>query len=183
MRKTQLIRGGDYWESVFYQADQQIARQKISAHGVEEQEGEIPDGRVKFLDDASKTYGEEYYKNGKKYGLSKTYYASGQLMKEENYEDGKLQTGKEYYDNGSLRFEVDYQDKRDCPGNKGEVGVGKLYFKNGVLRYEWNLTRTSRTGFKKSYNRNGELTLEAYYDEKCQLIQPRDDFIKSATDH
>ena len=42
VRKTQLIRGGDYWESVFYQADQQIARQKISAHGVEEQEGEIP---------------------------------------------------------------------------------------------------------------------------------------------
>ena len=169
IRKTWIVRGSDYTQSVFYSGDKEIAQKKSSPRGVYEEQGQIPDGKVKFFNESNKTYGEEHYKRGKKDGPELTFYEMGELKVESNYKEGKLQNSKEYYKNGKLRFEVDYADARES-GDPKEAGVGKLYFKDGTLKYEWNFTKSNRTGFRKSYNYNGELTFEAYYDENGRLI-------------
>ena len=170
IRRSRVVVGEDYLEDIFFQNGQVIARQRISANGVYEKVGEIPDGKVKFFDESKGTYGEENYHYGKKSGIIRTYYNDGQLNSEAEYFNGKLLTQKEYYKSGVLRFSVDYAD---APYNRDEVevGVGKVYFPDGTLKYEWNLTRNSPPGFKKSYNRNGELTFEANYDEEGRLIE------------
>lgn len=169
VRKTKLIRGSDYYEDVFYSGNQELARQKTTGQKVLEQNGEIPDGKIKFIDESEHTYGEEYYRNGKKEGLSRTYYEDGWLKMESDYREGAILNSKEYYKNGNLRFEVNYEDARDDKEDS-EVGIGKLYFSDGTLRYEWDLTKSKKIGFKKSYNQNGELVYEAYYDADGKLI-------------
>ena len=165
IRRSRVVLGEDYREDVFFQDGQVIARQRISANGVYERVGDIPDGKIRFFDESKGTYGEEYYRDGKKSGIVRTYYNDGRLNSEAEYDKGKLITKKEYYKSGIVRFTVDYTDapyKRD----EVEVGVGKVYFPDGTLKYEWNFTRNSHPNFKKSYNRNGEITLETYYDEE-----------------
>ncbi len=169
-KKSWVVRGSDYIESVFYLGNQEIAREKTSVKGIYDQTGEIPNGKVTFSDEGNKTYGEEYYQSGKKDGEAKTFYENGQLKTEAYYKDGVLQTTKEYYNDGHLRFEGDYTDARDSKDYK-EAGIGKLYFKDGKLKYEWHFTQTDKVGFRKAYNQNGELVYEAYYDEDGKLIE------------
>ena len=169
-KKSRVVRGSDYIESVFYVGDKEVAREKTSNQGTYDQEGEIPGGKVMFFNETSKTHGEEYYNNGKKDGLSKIFYENGQLKNESQYKNGILLNEKEYYNDGQLRFEGNYEDARDYADNK-EVGIGKLYFKNGILKYEWNFTKSENIAFRKSYNQNGELVYEARYDGDGKLIE------------
>jgi antitoxin component YwqK of YwqJK toxin-antitoxin module len=169
IRKTWLTPGRDFEESIFYIGEKEIAKQRSSGGVVYEHSGEIPDGKVKFFNYFKNTYGEEHYKNGKKHGLSKTYYPNGQLNLDVDYIDGKILMKREYYNDGAIRFEVNYEDARDYINEK-EVGIGKLYYKDGTLKFEWNITNSNKIGFKKSYNRNGELTSEVYYDENGELL-------------
>lgn len=169
-RRDRIERGEDYWESYFYIGNQEIASERGDAHGTTEQKGSIPDGPVKFSNDTDSTYGVEYYDHGKREGSSKIYYKDANLMSEAWYRQGKLISKKEYYSNGLLRFEVDYTDARDYKDNK-EVGIGKLYFPNGKLKFEWHLTNRESVGFKKSYNSDGTLRAEFYYDVAGNLIK------------
>jgi len=169
IRRSRVVLGGDYLEDVFFQDGQVIARQRISANGVDEKVGEIPDGKIKFFDESNGTYGEEYYHDGKKSGLVRTYYNDGRINSEAEYYNGSLLTKKEYYKSGIVRFTVDYADAL-YNKDEVEVGVGKVYFSDGTLKYEWSLTRNGPPNFKKSYNRNGELTLEINYDEEGRLL-------------
>lgn len=164
VRKTKLIRGSDYYEDIFYSGNQELARQKTTGQKILEQSGKIPEGRVKFIDEAEHAYGEEYYEDGQREGLARTYYEDGRLKMESYYKQGNLLKSKEFYKNGNLRLELNYEDARDNEKKDGEVGVGKLYFSDGILRYEWNLTKSQKKGFKKAYNHNGELVSEVYYD-------------------
>ena len=169
-KKSWVVRGSDYIESVFYLENQEIAREKISVNGIYDETGEIPNGKVTFSDENNKTYGEEYYQNGKKDGEAKIFYENGQLKTDSYYKDGVLLTSKEYYHDGRLRFEGDYTDARDSKDYK-ETGVGKIYFKDGPLKYEWNFTQTEKKAFRKAYNSNGELVYAAYYDVDGKLIE------------
>ena len=169
-RKSWVVRGSDYIESVFYLDNQEIAREKTSVNGIYDQTGAIPNGKVTFSDEHNKTYGEEYYQNSKKDGEAKIFYENGQLKTDSSYKDGVLLTTKEYYNDGRLRFEGDYTDARDSKDYK-ETGVGKIYFKEGPLKYEWNFTKTEKKAFRKAYNSNGELVYEAYYDADGKLIE------------
>ncbi len=164
VRKTRLVRGSDYYEDVFYSGNQELARQKTTGRKVLEQNGKIPDGNVKFIDESEHTYGEEYYEDGKRQGLARTYYEDAKPKMESYYKEGNLLKSKEFYKNGNLRFEVSYEDARDHNKEDSEVGIGKLYFSDGTLRYEWNLTKSLKTGFKKAYNQDGKLVYEVYYD-------------------
>lgn len=170
IRRSRVIAGEDALEDVFSRAGRVIARQKVSAKGIEEKVGEIPDGVVKFFDESQRTHGQEHYRSGQKDGLVRTYYEDGRLNSESLYRHGKLLTKKEYYKSGVLRLDVNYTQARVDKDNK-ETGIGKLYFPNGTLKYEWNLTRSSNPGFKKSYDRNGQLTFEAHYDQEGSLIE------------
>lgn len=168
MKKSFVLRGTDRTENVFYKDGNEIARQRISPKGEIQQTGEIPDGRIKFVDEYNNTQGEENYINGKRFGESKTTYPDGKLKTEEKYQNDKLIYSKDYYRNGTLRTSYDYQDSRNMEGK--EVGVGKLYYPDGTLKYEWNLTRSEPTGFKKSYNTDGTIRAETYFDERGNVI-------------
>ena len=176
IRKSFVTRGAGYTEHVFYRNGQEIARQSVSSDGKIEQTGEIPDGKVKFYDEYNNTQGEESYINGKRYGEAKAYYSDGRIKSEAKYINGRLVSNKEYYTSGVLRFMVNYDDAREYPGDS-EVGVGKLYYPDGTLKYEWNITNSNTTGYKKSYNRDGQLRAEIYYDEKGNVIRSMDTLV------
>jgi len=170
IKRTRVLPGTEYVEHYFYQGDVEIARQRFSATGLVEERGTVPDGKLKFFDSYKKTHGEETYRYGKRHGVATTYYENEQLKSRAYYRDGRLLTNQEYYNSGSLRFEVDYQEARDYPGDK-EVGIGKLYFMNGNIKYEWNMTITQPKGYKKSYSRDGRLRHVDYFDEQGNLIE------------
>jgi len=170
IRKDRLSPGRDYQESVFYLRGIEVARQRIVNEKVVESSGEIPDGRVDFVNESKGTYGTEYYLQGKKSGPSLSYFPDGQLNIEAQYQWGKLLRKKEYYNDGNIRLEANYEDARE-QSDKKETGIGKLYYKDGTLKYEWNLTNSEKTGFKKSYNQDGELRAAFYFDEQGQPIE------------
>ena len=164
-----IDRGKDSFENLFFIGNQQIASQKVLSSGKIEDEGEIPDGKVKLVNDFDGTHGEAIYKKNRKQGLAKMYFPSGHLKSEEHFYRGQLLRAKEFYDSGQLRFEIDYQDARYIKNDK-EIGVGKLYFPNGQLKYEWNITRHNPVGYKRSYNQDGTLRAETKIDQQGQLI-------------
>lgn len=170
VRKDSLSPGRDYQESAFYLNDMEVARQKIINEEVVESSGEIPEGRVDFLDESKKTYGIEYYVEGKKSGPSRTYFADGQSNIEAYYQWGKLLWKREYYNDGNIRLEVNYEDARE-QSDKKETGVGRVYYKDGTIKYEWNLTNSEKVGFKKSYNQDGALRAAFYFDEHGQPVE------------
>lgn len=176
-RKDRLSPGRDYQESVFYLNEtpvgslgEEVARQKIINEEVVESSGEIPEGRVDFLDESKKTYGTEYYLQGKKSGPSLTYFADGQSNIEAYYQWGKLLWKREYYNDGNIRLEVNYEDARE-QSDKKERGVGRVYYRDGTIKYEWNLTNSEKIGFKKSYNQDGALRAAFYFDEHGQPVE------------
>jgi antitoxin component YwqK of YwqJK toxin-antitoxin module len=163
-RTTIVVRGRDYLEHIFYRGGEETARIKEFNDGTFESSGEIPDGKVKFKDEYAGTYGEEFYQDGRRQGLTQTYFSDGRLKSSSEYLYGRLIRKKEYYPGGLLRFEVDYSDARDYDDD--EVGIGKLYFPNGALKYEWSLINRESRGFKKSYNQDGTLRAVTYFDGK-----------------
>ena len=169
-RKDRLSPGRDYIENIFYLNEEEIARQKIVNDKVVESSGEIPEGRVDFLDESKKTYGIEYYVGGKKSGPSQTYFADGQSNIEAYYQWEKLLWKREYYNDGNIRLEVNYEDAREQSDEK-ERGAGRVYYRDGTIKYEWNLTNSEKVGFKKSYNQNGELRAASYFDEYGQPVE------------
>ena len=170
IRKTRFSPGRKYKINVFYQGDAEIARNKSSNGKVYDRMGEIPDGKVKFINESNKTYGVEYYQNGKRNGSAKTYYKDGALREDTYYQFGKLMTNTEYYHDGTMKMEADYTDAREHSDDK-EVGIGKIYFRDGALKYEWSMTITEPIGYKKSYNSKGALVAEFYFDEYGQLME------------
>ena len=170
VRKDRLSPGRDYLESVFYLNDTEVARQKIVNEKVVESNGEMPEGRVDFLDESKKTYGIEYYVGGKKSGPSQTYFADGQSNIEAYYQWEKLLWKREYYNDGNIRLEVNYEDAREQSDEK-ERGAGRVYYRDGTIKYEWNLTNSEKIGFKKSYNQDGTLRAAFYFDEHGQPVE------------
>jgi antitoxin component YwqK of YwqJK toxin-antitoxin module len=169
-RQTIVVRGNDFVEHWFYDGEEVVAKQRVGAAGVIDTEGEIPDGIVKFTDTYKNTYGEERYEDGVREGPSATYYQDGKLKETAKFEKGRMVSSIEYYADGSKRFELDTSDARLIEGDR-EVGVGKLYWPNGQLKYEWYMTRRDPIGYKKSYNREGQLRHATYFDENNEEIR------------
>ena len=70
------------------------------------------------------------YTSGKKDGISKKYYKSGQLAGDLFFKND-IQTGLTmYYENGALKAKYKYES-----GKKN--GISKGYYKNGQLKTEW----------------------------------------------
>ena len=168
IRKTRVESGSEFVQNIFLRGEEEIARQKVFSEDRYEQTGTIPDGLVKFFNEYDGSYGEEYYLDNKKHGIAKTYHPAGKLKAEEQYKEGKLLAAKEYYTNGNLCFEIDYTNApKDVKGK--EIGNGKLYYLNGVLKYEWSQNK-DQPGYKKSYNPDGTLRSEMYFDNKGNPI-------------
>jgi len=168
-RVTRIVIGQEFILHKFYIDSEQVAMMQEYANGDRKLEGTLPEGKVHFKDHSKHSEGEEFYRNGTKHGKAMAYYSDGIVKLEENYAFGKLLTVKEYYQNGKLRLDADYSNARQQKDVK-ELGVGKLYFPNGYLKYEWKFTVGNNTGFQKSYNQDGTLRHEAYYDKQGNLI-------------
>ena len=174
-RKTRLDPGRMFSVSVFYQGEQEIAGYK-SSHNQDMYDvvGKIPDGEIKFTNEATETTGEEHYMYGKRQGLFQEYYAKGQLKKETFYTFGQVLRNKEYFIDGILRMEEDYTDALPLEKDR-EVGVGKVYGRNGVIKYEWNLTQSNPERFNKAYDVKGKCVLTNYFDDKGNIIKTEKD--------
>ena len=158
--------------SVFYQDGEEIAWHKMTLKGeIYEQTGEIPDGKVKFINETDQTYGVEYYRDGLRNGPMRVNYKDGALKQEAYFVYGKLMTNKEFYTDGTLKMDEDYNDARDYRDGR-EVGDGKVYARDGKVKYEWHLTNSDPVGFHKSYDRQGRLTSAVHYDQFGQIIEP-----------
>ena len=171
IRKTRFSPDRKYENNVFYQGGVEIARNKTSNGNVYDQTGEIPDGKVKFINESNETYGVEYYRDQKRHGPAVIYYSDGAVKQEIHYQFGKPVTSTEYYHDGTAKMKVDYTNARDSLDGNKEVGIGKIYHRDGILKYEWHLTVTEPVGFKKTYNTRGELVTASYYDEYGQPIE------------
>ena len=72
---------------------------------------------------------EGEYKNGKRNGKGKEYYWNGKLIFEGEYLNGKKNgKGKEYYLDGKLKFDGEYLNDRQKIGNYYDSD-GKIFFK------------------------------------------------------
>lgn len=161
-----------YEEAFIYADDKRIARERVINGNVFESVGNIPDGKIEFINKQDDTYGYDIYKDGKKHGNSSVFFPDGRIKKEIFYQQGKIVSIKEYYDNGVLRFMADYKDARDAVGSV-ETGVGKIFFKDGRLKYEWNLTKSLSAGYKKAYDKDGKVLFEKLYDANSRLIKEK----------
>ncbi|MCA9406230.1 MAG: hypothetical protein KC684_06830, partial [Candidatus Omnitrophica bacterium] len=135
-----------------------------------EKEGAIPNGKVEFSDLTKDTHGFQYYDNGKKDGDFREYSAADILLREAQYWNGTLVSNREYYEDGVLKKEENYEDARDQK-IEGLTGRGKFYSPDGGLKFEWRYLKSEKLGYNKSYNRNGRLTKEVYYDENGQPMR------------
>ncbi|MCA9400886.1 MAG: hypothetical protein KC713_04620 [Candidatus Omnitrophica bacterium] len=169
-KKIYLSPGRDFYEARIFQGEKQIATQVIKNNAITRQNGDIPDGKLEFINTHDQTYGHEHYKNGMIDGIAVAYFESGRLKKEEEFREGRLLKVKEFYPTGELRFICDYRNAREW-GDNPEVGEGKVYHKNGKIKYEWNITTQLFKGYKKSYNRFGQLTSETYYDNQGNIVE------------
>ncbi|MBN1870750.1 MAG: hypothetical protein JW847_09275 [Candidatus Omnitrophica bacterium] len=173
IRETRYSPDRKYEINVFYQDGKEIARNRTTNGEVYDQEGEIPDGKVKFVNVSTETYGVEYYRNQKLHGPANIYYSDDVLKQELVYQNGKLITNTEYYHDGTVRMQEDFTDARALT-NHTEKGMGKVYFRDGTVKYEWHLTVTEPIGYLKSYDRKGNVVDAVYFDEFGQAVDPQE---------
>lgn len=173
IRKTRLAPNRSYETSVFFQGGEEIARHKVSRKGmIYDQEGKIPNGKVKFINETDQTYGVEYYRGGLRDGSARVNNKDGSLKAESTYQYGKLMTRKEYYSDGTLGMEEDYTDAREYDDGR-EVGIGKVYYRDGMVQFEWHLTNSDPKGYHRSYDRKGGITGVIYFDKDGNEIQSK----------
>lgn len=159
-----------YSVSVFWMDDKEIARFRSEGDKVYDIEGEIPDGKVNFINESTGTYGEEHYRNGKKHGSYQEHYSAGPIKREARYALGEVVQNKEFFIDGKLRMEENFEDALRFSESKN-VGVGKIYFRSGTIMYEWNVTNRGPERYTKSYNIKGELVETKWFDISGKLIK------------
>lgn len=100
------------------------------------------------------------YRNGKKHGLEKRYYKSGELYRERDYRNGRLQgTERRYFRTGKLRTEVEYKDSNPS--------TGLIEFKtNGEKIVNWpELT------MKQGRTADGLIRLTFFFSDRSKVVR------------
>ena len=140
-------------------------------------------GIVYDLFEDGKTKYQYSYLNGKKHGLSKSWYANEQLEQEVNYLNGKRKGyEKWWYETGQLKKKALWENdelielfiwynngqpefigpRKDKFGNEKTT----FYFPNGLLQEESHYKNEKQHGTQKSWHDNGQLKIEANYVEE-----------------
>lgn len=174
VRKTRRDpRGGTYLESTFFRGKEVVARYKELKGEIYDMEGSIPDGKVEFLNEITKVKGEEFYQKGKRHGLYKEYYKTGQLKKEAQFTRGRVMSSKEYYLNGLVRLEQEFKnilwDIFDADNVR--QGSGRLYYPEGTVEREWDYEGEAGERYLRIYDKNGVLKSVEYYDEEGNPVK------------
>jgi len=125
-----------------------LEQDRISANSVK-------DGEWKYWFDNGQLRIVEYFNKGKKIKGCKTFYQSGKLESNLNFE-GK--TSFTYHENGQIETEGMFKEA-DLPD-----GIWKGYFENGKLNFESNYVNGTQHGITKWYDANGKLYMEQDYN-------------------
>ena len=89
-------------------------------------------------------------------GLTKNWDANGNIVSEENYNEGRKINLKEYYSNGKIKEESNYV------GDKLN-GVHKTWYENGNIKSENNYKEGQLNGLSKEWFKDGQLKQENNY--------------------
>jgi len=110
---------------------------------------------IYFTDNPAQKKSEGKYVDGKKEGVWKTYFPSGQIKQEITYINNSPNGyAKIYYEDGKVSEEGIWK------GNKW-VGEYKFYHKNGQVAYDWNYNNNGkREGEQKYFYENGNKMIE-----------------------
>jgi antitoxin component YwqK of YwqJK toxin-antitoxin module len=98
------------------------------------------------------------YKQGKPYGIRRSYYKSGKLKEVTPYNNGcKNGISKEYFESGKISKLTPYTD--------GKInGVVKSYYENGKICAEIPFNTGIVNGMEKCYFKNGKLSIEIPFE-------------------
>jgi antitoxin component YwqK of YwqJK toxin-antitoxin module len=118
----------------------------------------IKDGKWLYYGNDGNLFAEEYFKNGKKHGISKSYsLRDGTLLEEEPWENGVLHGEyREYFTTGQLRLKWNYKN--------GKIdGQYENYYIDGSVWNKGQYVEGLRHGTWICYNREGkELKVEEF---------------------
>jgi antitoxin component YwqK of YwqJK toxin-antitoxin module len=103
-----------------------------------------------------------YIKNGKKDGVWRNWYASGQLENEWTLVNGEIDgMRRSWYKSGQLMSEGGYL-------NGNQEGVRRGWYENGQLMLESSFVNDRRDGVWTVWNKHGDvLSEETYVNSKC----------------
>lgn len=110
----------------------------------------------KYNDSITKSIGSFY--EGKRHGITKSFFSNGKLESERNYKNG-IGYGKHYgyWKNGNMKFEFIYHnDKRE--------GLQKQWYENGNQYFELTFLNDKENGMQKAWRENGKLYIN--YESK-----------------
>ena len=166
----------EYSESVILVDKKEVARFKTKDGEMFDVTGQIPGGKIKFVNEEEDTYGFEYYREGERDGEYTEYYNNDKLKTEATYRRGRLIYRTVYFRNGTLYMQEDYSSASRFLGLrlfKGlkEAGTGKIYQPDGSLRYEWSFLDDSEKNFNKTYDNKGNLLDAHYYNSQGDLLE------------
>lgn len=171
IRKILMNPNRTFAESRLYSEGLLIAQfNSVNNDDIIDLKGVLPEGKVSFINETKETYGEERYQKGKRHGTYIEYYDNGVVYRQAKFYNGELMENTVYYFDGTPRLTADFKDALRFVEDP-EVGHGKIFYRNGTLMYEWELTNMLKGGYKKSYNRDGELVEEKIYDNIGDLVE------------
>lgn len=173
IRKAKLDPSREYTLSLIYADDKEVARYKVNQMGeLFDLQGEIPDGKVVFTNETTRTNGEEKYQNNKRHGDYVEYYEAGSVKIKAQYLRGEILNRDEYFIDGTLKMTEDYQDALRFSEHR-ETGDGKVFRRDGSLMYQWHLTNTDESRFTKSFNQAGQLVEVRTFDELGRMVDKK----------
>lgn len=171
VRKILMNPNRTFSESRLYSKGELIAQfNSVKGDEINDLKGFLPEGKVSFINETKGTYGEEYYQKGKRHGTYTEYYDNGVIYRKAKFYNGQLMENSIFYFDGTPRLVADFKDALRFVDDP-EVGHGKIFYRSGILMYEWELTNLLKGGYKKSYNRDGELVEEKIYDNIGDLVE------------
>ena len=129
---------------------------------------EKKDSTWKFYSEYDKVLlSEENYKNGKKEGVSKTFYPEGDIAEMTNWKDG-VRTGawEQYFKDGKLKLKCTYVDDQ-------KDGPFRTYYTSGKIRVNGQYIKGITDGTWLYISEKGEVEKKEYY-KKGLLIKTED---------
>jgi hypothetical protein len=148
--------------------DARVFDKNFSSYSKDEQQrilaSTIKDGEWKYWFESGKIRSIEYYKNGVKTSICKTYYENGSLESELNFEGGISTT---YFENGAKQSEGKYT------ASEQPDGIWKSWHENGSLNSVSNFVNGINQGTTKWYDESGKLYLEQEFTDGLIVKQTK----------
>lgn len=108
---------------------------------------------------------EEEFSEGRKHGISRTYYPTGEVLEESEWENGTREGNyRVFFKNGKPYMQCKFS-------NGKRNGLCLSYFQNGRIEMEATYKNNLRHGEWKFYNEHGEYLYMLKYDNG-QLLNP-----------